>query len=622
MGICSNKSSYYNFLEKNIKKEFDLNYSSEFNKAYSLRKSRFINSKKVKKYIKININNFPDWKSYLLSKLVTNNYKSWRNTLYNLIISENYLNQYNFQNELFFQEFSLLNFPSSVFIGKNNKFEFETILFPFDGDELSRCSTASLSSDINNKKNYEIKNEESQHLNIELPNETMNSKNGNNIQSENKYNINQIKKYLIIILKQLKNKFHPITFIIKEFSEVFVSYINDNINIIQNGDYDKFKIKIIKEVQYFIEIMQVVLKLFYIKSINYHFFISERDEFINLITYILFNQKKDKEYQFYNSLYKIFKYSNEIKARKLDEKIKLIGEITPEDAGVSPKFCLNKQSEEFFNKYKNEKNYENNMNIYSKSKIANYLKNNDIQNSNNIINEKENLIIDFDDNIDNEEINEINIDKNIFNRKKFNKRKFSSNTENNNEEDNKIQEISSSITYEEFANKYNTYSEKDELIEKIEEDIDFIPTGISPEILRESNNINNNNNSNIINDIPYKKAIEYIKTLKYYKVPLEKLTVIALTSIIITKSVDEFWIKEKNFLNKKILTIDADELMSIYLYIVYNMKEYNIFTELDFIDNFITSASKQSMVGYYYTTVIGCINYILKVNNKDSLGKN
>ena len=66
----------------------------------------------------------------------------------------------------------------------------------------------------------------------------MNSKNGNNIQSENKYNINQIKKYLIIILKQLKNKFHPITFIIKEFSEVFVSYINDNINKIQNGDYD------------------------------------------------------------------------------------------------------------------------------------------------------------------------------------------------------------------------------------------------------------------------------------------------------------------------------------------------------------------------------------------------
>ena len=268
MGICSNKSSYYNFLEKNIKKEFDLNYSSEFNKTYSLRKSRFINSKKVKKYIKININNFPDWKSYLLSKLVTNNYKSWRNTLYNLIISENYLNQYNFQNELFFQEFSLLNFPSSVFIGKNNKFEFETILFPFDGDELSRCSTASLSSDINNKKNYEIKNEESQHLNIELPNETMNSKNGNNIQSENKYNINQIKKYLIIILKQLKNKFHPITFIIKEFSEVFVSYINDNANKIPNGDYDKFKNKIIKEVQYFIEIMQVVLKLFYIKSIN------------------------------------------------------------------------------------------------------------------------------------------------------------------------------------------------------------------------------------------------------------------------------------------------------------------------------------------------------------------
>ena len=52
------------------------------------------------------------------------------------------------------------------------------------------------------------------------------------------------------------------------------------------------------------------------------------------------------------------------------------------------------------------------------------------------------------------------------------------------------------------------------------------------------------------------------------------------------------------------------------------MKEYKIFTELDFIDNFIINVSQQLMVGYYYTTVIGCINYILKVNNKESLGKN
>ena len=32
MGIFSNKSSYYNHLDKIIKNEFDKNYTSEFNK--------------------------------------------------------------------------------------------------------------------------------------------------------------------------------------------------------------------------------------------------------------------------------------------------------------------------------------------------------------------------------------------------------------------------------------------------------------------------------------------------------------------------------------------------------------------------------------------------------------
>ena len=64
--------------------------------------------------------------------------------------------------------------------------------------------------------------------------------------------------------------------------------------------------------------------------------------------------------------------------------------------------------------------------------------------------------------------------------------------------------------------------------------------------------------------------------------------------------------------------------MSIYLYIVCNVKykDLNIFTELDFIQYFTTIISKQSMVGYYYTTVNGCLNFIMKVNNKESLVKN
>ena len=90
----------------------------------------------------------------------------------------------------------------------------------------------------------------------------------------------------------------------------------------------------------------------------------------------------------------------------------------------------------------------------------------------------------------------------------------------------------------------------------------------------------------------------------------------ALTSIMITDRIDEFWKNEKN-LPEKFLNIEADELMSIYLYIVYNMDISSILTQLDFIKYFTTPVTKQSMIGYYYTTVDGCIHFILDNENKE-----
>ena len=165
--------------------------------------------------------------------------------------------------------------------------------------------------------------------------------------------------------------------------------------------------------------MQVVLKLFYIKSINYEFFISERDEFINIISYVLFNQKKDKKYAFYDAIYKIFQYSNEEKEKQLIEKINSFGNLTPKEAGVSPKFCLDEESEKYFKDYKNEKGEPE---IQKKeSKITKYLKNKG--NAIKIGQENEDNIDDNDDSND-----EINVDKKIFT-KKLSKRKFSTSTD-------------------------------------------------------------------------------------------------------------------------------------------------------------------------------------------------
>ena len=80
--------------------------------------------------------------------------------------------------------------------------------------------------------------------------------------------------------------------------------------------------------------------------------------------------------------------------------------------------------------------------------------------------------------------------------------------------------------------------------------------------------------------------------------------------------------KRKKKLPDKYLTIDSDELLSFYLYIVCKMDLDSIYTELDFIKYFTGGVSKQSMVGYYYTTVEGCLKYIMSVEKKEDLAKN
>ena len=611
MGVCSNKVSYYNYMKKVLKNNYDENYSSLFNKNFGFQKNKFI-QRKLSKNNNAPINYYLNWKNYLLEKLKSYNSKSWNYALYNSLINDefNTINEFLYQNEIFFKEFSVLNMPKSLekIDKKNTELNKDNVLYPFDSDEIKNASNdisfdmtnENRKSDcgiINNIENSNDKEQISYHLTLDIKNESIESNLVENPKFEVKYNINQIKKYCRIILKQLKDKFHPINIIIKKFTDIFVPYLNNKMNK-HKDELDKVKNRIIKDLQYFIEIMQVTLKLFYINSINYKFFVSERDEFINIISYILFNQKREKSYIFYDSIFKLFQYSNRKKSNELEQKIKKFGKLTPREAGVCQKFCLDKESELFFEEYKNNKNKKE---IKEKSRITNYF-------------EKKIIIINKNDDDDDIIENEINIDKQIFNERKLTKPndKKSNNTTNinNNEE-------SSSYSFQEFAIKFNSYNENQEkLKEKLEESLNFIfYTALTQPSEKEKNF-----QKNKFNLIPYSNAIEYMKTIVNYKVPIEKLTIIALTSIAITKCVDEYWKKEKD-LPPKFLNIDADEIMSIYLYIIYNMNLPSIFTELDFIQHFTTDISKKSMVGYYYTTLRGCLDFIMKAETKESFVK-
>ena len=137
----SEKSTYYEFFQKNLQKNFKKNL--EFNNQYILAKKRFTQSRIDSERIE-NINF--TWISYLLYKLneaKRNNIliQNWKNLLYEEVKKKYFFNQFKYQNELFFQEI-LINKPKDQ---KNKNDEHflneEPILSPLDLEELKTYSS-------------------------------------------------------------------------------------------------------------------------------------------------------------------------------------------------------------------------------------------------------------------------------------------------------------------------------------------------------------------------------------------------------------------------------------------------------------------------------------------------
>jgi hypothetical protein len=51
-----------------------------------------------------------------------------------------------------------------------------------------------------------------------------------------------------------------------------------------------------------------------------------------------------KENDFYNNIFNLFELSNIEKYKNLVDKKKILGKITPKEAGIIQKFCLDKNS--------------------------------------------------------------------------------------------------------------------------------------------------------------------------------------------------------------------------------------------------------------------------------------
>ena len=102
-------------------------------------------------------------------------------------------------------------------------------------------------------------------------------------------------------------------------------------------------------------------------------------------------------------------------------------------------------------------------------------------------------------------------------------------------------------------------------------------------------------------------------------VPHEKMSLIGTVSEEITSSINEYWKNLDNIITKSLLSIDADELMSIFIYIIIKSQFPEILIHSKIIKDFTTCVSKNTMMGYYYVTLDASILYIWDIKDKKCL---
>ena len=669
-------SNFYKMAQEKLGKSYRQIHKNKLYSNFIVNTNKFVaDRKKIYKNINSEDWNNIDWKSLLIDKFYSQDKKSWKYKLYMLISvdKDKYFTNYRLyllQNKFFVEQFYHLNLPPV------NKKIFGNIHVPImtilTQEELKNYSEKKIKKRKKEKnesieielKNVDIKTEKEYDEDEDKYNSIINRKlteanvigkepanNGSNKDEEefinklNSYRIQRLINLIRVSIEEIKDeenkliikKTHPIYIIIDKFSKYFTEELNqwfdcfkdkvpelhsfiknakyncgddlikenssisssskediitfiiknkleDKIDDELKGEINYKKMQVIKDIQSFIDTTSISLKLFYSKSINYQLFISEKDEFINLISYFLF-----KENDFYNNIFNLFELSNIEKYKKLRDKKNSLGELSTKDAGINQKFRLDENNKKNIDVHSNEKK--------EKPGIIQYFEK---------IDEFKERYASFNEKVSKESSN--------FSKQKFDfTYSFDYNNKKNKIKNNKnkeksIQRSNTITTYKEFSeiiNKNNTT-----LKEKLEADMDNNPSTIDfPEIKDSKNELN----------IPYGEAIYYFKNIKDYNIPLDKLTIIALVSVLITDCIDEFWKTEMENLDTKFLKVDADELISIYLYIIYNLDLPSLYTQLDFIENFTGSITKQSMIGYYFTSVVGSLEFIMSSEKKEDL---
>ena len=108
----------------------------------------------------------------------------------------------------------------------------------------------------------------------------------------------------------------------------------------------------------------------------------------------------------------------------------------------------------------------------------------------------------------------------------------------------------------------------------------------------------------------FKRAVESLRELSMTTSPMGKVDVIIQTTRKICECVDDYWRNDPSITPSQ-LVINADQILSIFVYLVLKARVRNLMGHLHLIFEFVRSEVQQGTYGYYVATLEASIEHIL-----------
>lgn len=502
------------------------------------------------------------WTNYLIKYLKEqiDGKNNWANSILHFIQSEVFIFSYELKSSFFFSEFELNTKPKCFM----SNCILESLTDSLGGSFISSNTDSLLPNDINIEYKA-IRNRVKSYINIFKK----------HIFDPN-HPINQIvTRFVEVISYEMQTKLEMVTKSIKMSSEIELSKVNNNTTTSAQN--------YIKIIQDFVIHIQAALKLFYIQTLNYDCMREEKDEFVNLICCLLFEVKNG---QLYHDLFEYYKMSLKEKITEFDKKLKEMNQITLYELGMKEQFRLDDSTLKY-------------MKFFITDKCLHLP--NDADNT-----EIRNQCKQLEDKISQNQLNQSYLKKE--------KSKNNDSDKNDNNVDDEYDELIYSSNYNKQEQPKHELEFRIRLGSLNEDNLINVPTS-----QKSSSKMIINNSNGLHSTEPFHSAIELLKSIRNYTIPFQKMLIIANLSLEIIKCVNDYWEGMDKVIPPDLLNIDADELLTIFIYIIIKGNISEILIHQKFIADFTTAITKRTMIGYYFTTIESALIYLNTTKSKKNL---